>query len=53
MNHLCLGVLRGHSTMYCAVNVAMCWAAMLYHGRKGYVDATKGVISNARKLKKA
>lgn len=33
------------------VNVAVCWAAMLYHGRSTYVDNTKKIVANARRLK--
>lgn len=31
--------------------IAACWATMIYMGEKGYVDATRKIISTARKIK--
>lgn len=32
-------------------NIAVCWAAMMYHGRSGYVKATKAIVQLARDFK--
>lgn len=32
-------------------NIATCWAALLYYGQSGYVDATKKIIETQRYMK--
>lgn len=32
--------------------IATCWAAMMYHGHEGYVEATNSIISTTKKIKK-
>lgn len=31
--------------------IAACWATMMYMGENGYVDATRKIVSTARKIK--
>lgn len=33
-------------------NIATCWAALLYYGRSGYVDATRRIMETQRYLKR-
>lgn len=32
-------------------NIAVCWAALMYHGKEGYVKATKAIIQLTRDFK--
>ncbi|KAK7081020.1 Sphingosine-1-phosphate lyase 1 [Halocaridina rubra] len=32
--------------------VAVCWAALLYHGKSGYIEATRKIVATARSLKR-